>query len=119
MIDATGWELEPTPWARQAACAGGEPDTWFPHQGGDLGPAKRVCASCPVRRECLEYALAWNIRHGVWGGLSPSQRRPMATTARRARKLPAHHGTSTRYATGCHCGQCREAKASAKRWLTR
>jgi hypothetical protein len=37
--------------------------------------AQKVCASCPVRVECLEYALTHRIEHGVWGGASERERR--------------------------------------------
>lgn len=35
--------------------------------------AKAVCARCPLRAECLEYALSHPARHGIWGGLSPEE----------------------------------------------
>lgn len=103
--DATGWELEPTPWARDAACAGTDPDRWFPGKGANLKPAKAVCAGCPVRQECLEYALAWNIADGIWGGLSARERRGLGPR-RRARRL---HGTPASYGRGCRCDNCRRA----------
>jgi WhiB family transcriptional regulator, redox-sensing transcriptional regulator len=36
--------------------------------------AKAACKTCPVRDECLSYALKWE-EYGVWGGLSPNERR--------------------------------------------
>lgn len=39
-----------------------------------FAPAAQVCASCPVRRQCLAYALANRIPHGVYGGLRPDER---------------------------------------------
>ncbi|MGH8902334.1 MAG: WhiB family transcriptional regulator [Egibacteraceae bacterium] len=38
--------------------------------------AKQVCAGCPVRSQCLDWALATNQQDGVWGGLSEDERRP-------------------------------------------
>ncbi|WP_336873902.1 WhiB family transcriptional regulator [Rhodococcus qingshengii] len=38
-------------------------------------PAKRVCAGCEVRVDCLAFALANDERFGVWGGLTASERR--------------------------------------------
>ena len=38
--------------------------------------AKAVCRRCPVQIECLTDALAQGDRFGVWGGLSPRERRP-------------------------------------------
>lgn len=43
--------------------------------------AKKVCRGdanspvCPVREECLMYALTNNLRHGVWGGMTDGERR--------------------------------------------
>lgn len=72
-----------TEWMTGALCAqvGGGP--FFPGKGGTSGPAKRVCRACPVRAECLAYALAEGLTHGVWGGMSPNERRAIAaqTTA--------------------------------------
>ena len=39
--------------------------------------AKQVCAACPVRAECLDYALRVNEPLGVWGGLDPIERRTL------------------------------------------
>lgn len=39
--------------------------------------AKALCAVCPVREECLEYALRIREPHGVWGGLNESERRAL------------------------------------------
>ena len=37
-------------------------------------PARLVCQACPVRQECLDYALDENIGYGMWGGLTPEER---------------------------------------------
>lgn len=39
--------------------------------------AKAACARCPVRDECLAYALVHGVRYGVWGGYNEAERRPM------------------------------------------
>lgn len=46
--------------------------------------AKRICAGCPVRAECLEWALTTREPHGVWGGASESERRNMILADRKA-----------------------------------
>jgi WhiB family transcriptional regulator, redox-sensing transcriptional regulator len=51
------------------------PATFFPSDGVGVEVAKRICATCPVREPCLEYALDYRIDHGVWGGTSERQRR--------------------------------------------
>ena len=47
----------------------------FPHDGGGVSIAIRLCAACPVRAQCLEYALAHRIDDGIWGGSSERERR--------------------------------------------
>jgi WhiB family redox-sensing transcriptional regulator len=39
--------------------------------------AKAICRSCPVRKECLDYALRIREQHGIWGGLNETERRLM------------------------------------------
>lgn len=62
-------------WAVQALCAQVDPEVWFPAKGSVNKAAKAVCAKCPVRAECLSYALATGQPFGVWGGLSAAERR--------------------------------------------
>ena len=75
--------FEHQPWTEQALCAQTGPDdaTWYPPKGGQPAAGKELCAICPVRIECLEYALDHN-EWGVWGGTSEMERRAM----RRKRK---------------------------------
>lgn len=68
-------------WRDQALCAEVGDDFWFPEKGGTSLPAKRVCRSCEVRAECLEYALAHGERFGVWGGMSERERRRLEKRA--------------------------------------
>lgn len=67
-------------WVHDAACREESPELFFPV--GTSGPAlrqtaraKAVCAGCPVRSECLEWALESGQDAGVWGGLSEDERR--------------------------------------------
>jgi WhiB family transcriptional regulator, redox-sensing transcriptional regulator len=62
-------------WQERALCAQTDPEAFFPEKGGSTREAKRVCLSCEVRSECLEYALAHDERFGIWGGLSERERR--------------------------------------------
>ena len=62
-------------WQERALCAQTDPEAFFPEKGGSTREAKKVCASCEVRVECLEYALANDERFGIWGGLSERERR--------------------------------------------
>lgn len=49
-------------------------EMFFPEKNGSTGEAKKVCARCDVRDECLQYALDNDERFGVWGGLSARER---------------------------------------------
>ena len=62
-------------WWFAALCAQTDPELFFPEKGGSTRAAKRVCAGCPVRAQCLEHALAHDERYGVWGGTSERERR--------------------------------------------
>ena len=64
-------------WSTQAACLG-HADKMFPKGHKDLSyitEARRICRSCPVRKDCLAYALSFPTSdlHGVWAGLTPRQ----------------------------------------------
>jgi len=62
-------------WQSEALCAQTDPEAFFPEKGGSTRDAKRICESCDVRAQCLEYALANDERFGIWGGLSERERR--------------------------------------------
>ena len=62
-------------WQERALCAQTDPEAFFPEKGGSTREAKRVCLTCDVRVECLDYALAHDERFGIWGGLSERERR--------------------------------------------
>ena len=53
----------------------------YPEKGGSTRDAKRICSSCDVRGECLEYALQNDERFGIWGGLSERERRKLKRRA--------------------------------------
>ncbi|GMA36494.1 WhiB family transcriptional regulator [Demequina litorisediminis] len=71
----------PLAWQERALCAQTDPEAFFPEKGGSTREAKKVCASCDVRSECLEYALAHDERFGIWGGLSERERRRLKRRA--------------------------------------
>lgn len=65
----------PLAWMAKSLCVQTDPEAFFPEKGGSTREAKAICASCEVRRECLEYAIANDERYGIWGGLSDRERR--------------------------------------------
>ena len=64
-------------WRYRAACRGADLDLFFPGRGESAEPARQVCAGCPVREPCLDYALGHGITHGIWGGLAERDRRAL------------------------------------------
>ena len=72
----------PLAWQERALCAQTDPEAFFPEKGGSTRDAKRICTSCDVRGECLEYALSNDERFGIWGGLSERERRRLRRAGR-------------------------------------
>ncbi|WP_203137801.1 MULTISPECIES: WhiB family transcriptional regulator [unclassified Microbacterium] len=68
-------------WQSDALCAQTDPEAFFPEKGGSTRDAKRICTSCDVRSQCLEYALQNDERFGIWGGLSERERRKLKRAA--------------------------------------
>jgi WhiB family transcriptional regulator, redox-sensing transcriptional regulator len=103
-------EPEPPHWSALALCAQTDPEAFFPEKGGSPAAAKRVCRSCEVRAECLEYALANDERFGIWGGLSERERRRFKhgdeLLERRCRK-DLHVLTDANATSDGHCMACR------------
>lgn len=66
-------------WMQDAACLGYDPDAWFPSKVRNVNERRAlwVCrARCPVRNECLAYALSLGPGcQGIWGGTTHEQRR--------------------------------------------
>lgn len=72
-----------TSWMPRGACRGGPTEVFYPARGESADAAKEVCRCCPVKLRCLNYAMAMNEKHGVWGGRSERQRRTMREEGRR------------------------------------
>ena len=77
-----------TGWLEQAACSDEDPELFFPISAKGAGlaqaaEAKAVCAGCPVRDACLDYALATDQRAGIWGGLTEEERHSLRRITRR------------------------------------
>jgi WhiB family redox-sensing transcriptional regulator len=68
-------------WQSDSLCAQTDPEAFFPEKGGSTRDAKKICASCEVRTQCLQYALANDERFGIWGGLSERERRKLRKRA--------------------------------------
>lgn len=81
------------PWRQRGACVppdDADPEVvrdmrekFFPLRGQSPEPAKKVCARCEVRLDCLEYALEVCELDGIWGGKTPTERRALRKRLRR------------------------------------
>jgi len=72
-------------WQEQAACRDVNPDLFFEESPEFVAAALEVCAGCPVRSTCLEFAIGTHQDDGVWGGLVAGDR----ATLRRRRQAAA------------------------------
>jgi WhiB family redox-sensing transcriptional regulator len=74
-------------WRELAACRGTDLEVFFPKRGESADSARRICAACPVRRACLDYAISNRITDGIWGGLTGRERRaPQSRWVRTSRR---------------------------------
>lgn len=79
-------------WQDHAACLSADPGLFFGPDGEHYvqkapreARAIAVCTACPVRTECLAYAVAEGLKHGVYGGMSEEQRESQRRRQARAR----------------------------------
>ena len=82
-------------WRLAAACRSADPDPFFPVSSTgrsleQVTQANRICARCPIRPECLAFALRTHQSHGIWGGLSEQERNLIGSVMdeRPARSVP-------------------------------
>lgn len=119
-------------WMDDAACKG-QGDAFHPEQHttrhGETDAtfvAKQTCSTCPVQDTCLAHALEHQEWLGIWGGLTPPERRAFAKSRRlpiipRRRNVAIEHGTDRGYhAHRNHdvypiCAACKEAHNAAGR----
>ncbi len=74
-----------TDWQERGACRGIVSDAFYPPSTSERrderskreAAAKAICGQCQVRHDCLDYSLSIREAHGVWGGLTESERRPL------------------------------------------
>lgn len=63
-------------WMKDAACKGKDLQPFFSTKSADKDSATKICSICPVKGECLDYALVFDLS-GTWGGLTELQRTRM------------------------------------------
>jgi Transcription factor WhiB len=64
-------------WRDKARCAEVDGEIFFPELGHSTREARKICAGCEVRAECLQSALDSREPWGIWGGLSDEERRKL------------------------------------------
>ena len=79
-------------WMAKGNCRNEPPGTFFPSDGVGVEIARRICATCPVKGACLEYAIATRQPDGVWGGLTGVERHRLI---RRRQKLAREEARET------------------------
>ena len=110
-------------WRDRAACRGTDLVVFFPGRGESAEPARQICARCPVRQPCLDYALSHGIVHGIWGGLAERDRRKLraghAGAARRERDAAIAAAAAAGYTTAAIGRAFGLARTSVSRVLAR
>lgn len=76
-------------WRAAGACLSADPDLFFPISSSGPGErqiarAKKICAGCQVRQECLDFAITHDQAYGIWGGTTPEDRQRARRRKRRA-----------------------------------
>ena len=110
-----------TTWMSEALCVNVESELFFSEDRAGIRAAKSICAVCPVREECLRYALERPDLDGIWGGTTTSERRQLRRRARSNRKpglacgekVGSERGFRAHHRVGePACPRCRDAHAA-------
>jgi Transcription factor WhiB len=88
-------------WRELAACRCADLRLFFPERGESAGPARQVCAACPVRQPCLDYAISNRITHGICGGLTERERRALRSRWVRSTRRDRDRDVAAAAAAGC------------------
>lgn len=84
--------IDPRNWQESGACREMDTELFF-HPEGERGSSRRrraenakaICATCPVLKQCRDYALSIAEPYGIWGGMSEEERREYLITQRAGR----------------------------------
>jgi uncharacterized protein (UPF0179 family) len=99
-----------TAWQESALCAQVDSFLFFPEKGFSAHAAKKVCAGCEVRAECLKFALDNGMEYGVWGGLGQKAINAIRRTQRR-RVVACSDSTACGDKVGTEAGFTRHRRA--------
>lgn len=97
------------PWAGEALCGEVDGDAWYSEDPAERRIAKAICHVCPVRQDCLDYAVRTNQRWGIWGGMSEFARRKLRRRFCRSCGVEIPNGRSA----PMRCPPCRAARDGA------
>lgn len=64
-------------WIENVACTPDQTNLFFSELKSKVAKAKAICATCPVANKCLELALATEAEFGIFGGLTPAERKSL------------------------------------------
>lgn len=108
-------------WKKDAVCATVDPELFYPepYEHGKRAQAKAICAVCPVKVECLEYALDVGDKFGIMGGLTNLERETIRGTSagRRRTKCKNGHpfeGNAVKMGVRWVCQPCKEERRLAR-----
>ncbi len=111
-------EILDSAWMDRAACRGANPTIFYTDTPGrdTTGRARQICAGCPVRAECLVWAVQCDEQHGIWAGLDEDERRRLVRQLHTERIPHIDHGTNAGFQTHTRlgvppCARCRDAHA--------
>lgn len=88
-LAGSGSRMATSNWRAASACLRADPDLFFPISTSgpaviQIARAKAICARCPVRRQCLEFARTHEPGYGIWGGTTPEDRQRVRRREQRA-----------------------------------
>jgi len=93
-------------WQDEAACKGADVNIFFPSNRHESALACQYCKKCPVKQECLDFAVTEHLEGGVYGGLSEAERdRLRRLKARRCETCDAEYLSTSH--TARYCPDCR------------
>jgi WhiB family transcriptional regulator, redox-sensing transcriptional regulator len=69
-------------WRSQGACLHADPDVFFPISVAGASTtqvrmARAICAGCPVRSDCVDFAVEHREIQGIWGGTTDEERKKL------------------------------------------
>lgn len=86
----------PLEWQKEALCNQTDPEAFFPERWMEGKDAKMVCAKCPVKQDCFDYAVSNNEEYGIWGGVDFSKRKYTKRIKQGDNNDSGHEGKRTR-----------------------